>query len=64
VSLLPSSHKVKTREHADVAVVPVCGECGERWPPADPEREREFIDDGPDDVLRFWCPSCWERELS
>jgi hypothetical protein len=49
----------------DVAVVPEYEECGERWLPADPKPWRaEFIDDGPDDVLRFWCPDCWEREFS
>jgi hypothetical protein len=48
----------------DVAIVPACEECGERWLPSDPERWRaEFLDDGPDDVLKFWCPDCWRREF-
>lgn len=46
------------------ATVPNCAECGEHWFPWSVERWRaEFIDDGLDDVLRFWCPSCWEREF-
>ena len=48
----------------DVAIVPACEECGERWLPGDGERRRaEFIDDGPEDVLKFWCPECWLREF-
>lgn len=48
----------------DVAIVPACEECGDRWPPDDPERWRAmFLDDGPEDVLKFWCLSCWEREF-
>jgi hypothetical protein len=36
----------------DVAIVPECEECGERWRPADSERWRaEFFDDGPEDRL-------------
>jgi hypothetical protein len=49
----------------EVAIVPVCEECGERWLPADDERWRAmFLDDGPEDVLMFWCTDCWEREFS
>lgn len=34
----------------DVAIVPTCAECGERWLPSDPERWRAvFLDEGPDD---------------
>jgi hypothetical protein len=48
-----------------VAFVPVCEECGERWLPADPDRWRAaYIDDGPDDRLLFWCADCWGREFS
>jgi hypothetical protein len=32
--------------------------------PSDPERWRaEFLDDGPEDVLKFWCPESWLREF-
>lgn len=49
----------------DVAILPACEECGELWLPGDAERWRaDFIDDGPEDVLKFWCPGCWEREFS
>jgi hypothetical protein len=48
----------------EVAIVPACQECGERRLPADCDRWRaEFVDDGPDDLLRFWCADCWEREF-
>jgi hypothetical protein len=51
----------------DVAIVPACEECDERWLPADskPWRARaEFIPgSGPGDRLGFWCPDCWEREF-
>jgi hypothetical protein len=47
-----------------VAIVPACEECGERWLPGDRERWLAvFLDDGPEDVLKFWCPECWEREF-
>jgi hypothetical protein len=49
----------------DVAIVPACEECGERWLPADRERWlAEFVDDGPYQILRFWCPACWRREFA
>jgi hypothetical protein len=48
-----------------VALVPACAECGERWLPGDPERWRaEFVDDEPQDLLKFWCPECWRREFA
>ena len=48
----------------DVAIVRACEECGERWLPSEPERWRaEFLDNGPEDVLKFWCPECWQREF-
>jgi hypothetical protein len=38
-----------------VADVPACEECGERWLPGDSERWLAvFLDDGPEDVLKFW----------
>jgi hypothetical protein len=38
----------------DVAIVPTCEECGERWLPDDSERWRAvFLDDGPEDRLGF-----------
>lgn len=47
-----------------IATVPNCAECGQLWLPGSAERWRaEFIEDGLDDVLRFWCRTCWEREF-
>jgi hypothetical protein len=48
----------------DVAIVPNCEECGERWLGVDVERWRAvFIDEGPDERLAFWCAECWLREF-
>ena len=45
-----------------VAIVPNCEECGDPWLVDDKDRwKAEFIDDGPNEQLRFWCPDCWER---
>jgi hypothetical protein len=49
----------------DVAAVPACEECGDRWLSNDAERWlADFVDDGPGDVLKFWCPECWRREFT
>ena len=48
----------------DVAIVPAWEECGDRWFPGDPEHWRaDFLDDGPEDVLKFWCSECWLHEF-
>jgi hypothetical protein len=57
--------RVEAMNSQSVAIVPECEECGDRWLPADAERWRaEFLDDGPDDRLAFWCANCWEREFA
>jgi hypothetical protein len=48
-----------------ILFVPTCEECARRWLPADTDRWRaEFIGDGLDDALHFWCSECWEREFA
>ncbi|MBA3736206.1 MAG: hypothetical protein H0W90_13600 [Actinobacteria bacterium] len=50
--------------YQDVALTPEREECGIVWLPSDAERWRaEFVDDGPDDRLGFWCSDCWELEF-
>jgi hypothetical protein len=47
-----------------VAIVPNCDECGDPWLLGDDDRwKAEFIDNGPEDQLRFWRPECWAREF-
>jgi len=47
-----------------VAPIPRCAECGERWLPGDEERWRAYVvDDGPEDKLVFYCPGCAELEF-
>ena len=42
-----------------------CVECRLVWHTHDTARWRAvFLDFGPDDVLRFWCPECWKREFA
>lgn len=48
----------------DVAIVPACEECGERWLRGDDDRWRaEYVDEGLDRLLLFWCPPCWLSEF-
>lgn len=52
-------------ENLKVALTPVCEECLRVWLPRDTARWRAvFLDDGSEDVLRFWCAGCWEREFA
>jgi hypothetical protein len=44
-----------------VALIPRCAECGERWLPDDEDRWQAHFD--ADDVLLFLCPECAEREF-
>jgi hypothetical protein len=44
-----------------VALIPRCAECAERWLPTDEERWRAYLDT--DDELVFYCPECAEREF-
>jgi hypothetical protein len=44
-----------------VALIPRCAECSERWLPDDAERWRAYLDT--DDELVFYCPECAEREF-
>ena len=44
-----------------VALIPRCAECGERWLPDDEDHWRAYFDTG--DVLIFYCPHCAEREF-
>lgn len=47
-----------------VALIPKCIECGERWLPRDTDRWQAYwIDEGPEDVLLFYCAECSEREF-
>jgi hypothetical protein len=55
---------METQNTLTVTIVPACGECLRRWLPGSTDRWRaEFIDDGPDEVLLFWCSECWLREF-
>jgi hypothetical protein len=50
-----------------VALVPSCVECGERWLPGDPTRWRAYH--GGDNLdepaeLFFYCSECAEREFA
>jgi hypothetical protein len=40
-----------------VALIPRCAECGERWLPDDEDHWRAYFDT--DDVLIFYCPHSW-----
>ncbi len=56
--------KLRIVNYQDVALTPEREECGIVWLPSDAERWRaEFVDDGPDDRLGFWCSDCWELEF-
>jgi len=47
-----------------VALIPQCEECRRVWLRDDPERwHAEWIDDGPDEKLVFYCPECAERQF-
>jgi hypothetical protein len=47
-----------------VALTPECQECEAVWLATDPDRWRaEYADDGPDQLLAFFCPECWQREF-
>lgn len=47
-----------------VALVPKCIECGERWLPEDTDHWQAYwIDDGPEEVLLFYCAECAKREF-
>jgi hypothetical protein len=46
---------------AEVAVTPVCAECGAVWMPNDSTRWRLRLD--VEDELVWFCPSCDEREF-
>jgi hypothetical protein len=47
-----------------VGVIPLCEECRKIWRPGDHERRQaHWIDDGPDEKLVFFCPSCADREF-
>jgi hypothetical protein len=45
-----------------VAQIPHCAECGERWLPDDDDRWRAYLDT--DDELVFYCSDCAEREFA
>jgi hypothetical protein len=44
-----------------VALIPRCAECGERWLPGDEEHWQAHFDT--DDELVFFCPECAEKEF-
>jgi hypothetical protein len=44
-----------------VALIPRCAECDDRWLPDDDDRWRAFLDT--DDELVFYCPECAAREF-
>ena len=47
-----------------VAIVPNCEECGDPWLLGDEDRwKAEFIEEESEDLLKFWCPDCWERQF-
>jgi len=51
-------------EAEPVAQVPTCVECGGSWLPRDTDRWQAYwIDDGPEDVLLFYCAECATREF-
>ena len=45
-----------------VALIPQCAECGERWRPDDAERWSAYLH--ADSELVFYCPECAEREFA
>jgi len=48
-----------------VALIPPCEECRKLWLPGDDERWQAYwVDDGPEELLLFYCPDCAEREFS
>jgi hypothetical protein len=48
-----------------VALLPACEECRRVWLPGDRDRWRAYwIDDGEEDKLLFYCPTCAQRELA
>ena len=47
-----------------VLQIPQCVECRQLWLPSDEERwQAHWVDDGPDEVLVFYCGRCSEREF-
>jgi predicted RNA-binding Zn-ribbon protein involved in translation (DUF1610 family) len=44
-----------------LAIIPTCAECGERWLPDDEDRWQAYF--ATDGVLIFYCPKCAEREF-
>ena len=47
-----------------VVLIPKCVECDQMWLPWDTDRWQAYwIDDGPDEVLLFYCAECAKREF-
>ena len=47
-----------------VFLMPKCVECGQMWLPWSTDRWQAYwVDDGPEDVLRFYCAECAKREF-
>jgi hypothetical protein len=64
VSELLRRRRLERMNAHDVVIVPACEECRRVWLPADLARWRaEFLDDGSEDRLGFWCADCWSREF-
>ena len=46
------------------ALIPTCIECGALWLPESTDRWQAYwIDDGPEEILLFYCEACSKREF-
>ena len=51
-------------DNLNVALTPLCDECRRVWLPLDTARWRAvFLENGDEDVLKFWCAWCWDQEF-
>jgi len=46
-----------------LALIPQCEECLGVWMPAVARWQAQWIDDGPEERLLFYCPACARREF-
>ncbi|SRR6266576_1453735 len=57
--------RLQPRDAQEGRTYPPCEECRKLWLPGDDERWQAYwVDDGPEELLLFYCPDCAEREFS